>query len=114
MLGFFGIVLNKNTIANTAQIIQEIKPGEKYLVSFLNPPPSMRVVNIEEIQMWLLFPDKESGEAWVAANSQQEMDLGAAAGMTPPAPAEDKEPADEPGVDRIKKALEEGKNAQKN
>ncbi len=75
MLGHFGIIIRNNTIQNTAQITQEIQPGQKYMVSFLNEPPFMRICDIEEIQGWLLFPNKESGEKWIAGNAQQQMPM---------------------------------------
>ena len=71
MIGMVGVVIQNDVILNTVNIMQEIKPGEKYLCRFLNPPAFQRVVAVEEIQQWLLFQNEKEGRAWVDANSQQ-------------------------------------------
>ena len=71
MIGMVGVVIENNVIMNTTNIQREVKPGEKYLVRFLNPPQFSRVCNIEEIQQWLLFASQQEGQAWIDANSQQ-------------------------------------------
>lgn len=69
MLGMLGIIVKNNQIMNTTQILQVVKPGETYLVKFLNPPVFNRVCTTEEIQTWLLFATQEDANAWVAASS---------------------------------------------
>ena len=75
MIGMIGIIVQDSEIKNTTQILREIKPGEKYLVRFLNDPPFSRVVATEEIQQWVLFPNQKEANNWVAGSRQQKMEL---------------------------------------
>lgn len=70
MLGMMGIIVKNNQIQNTIQILQEIKPGEKFLCRFLNTPSFSRVCQVEEIQQWLLFQDQDEANNWVASSQQ--------------------------------------------
>ncbi len=69
MLNMIGIIVGDNQIKNTIQIIQEVKPGEKYLVKFLTAPVFSRVCTVEEIQTWLLFQNQDEANKWVVARS---------------------------------------------
>lgn len=75
MLGMIGIIVQNNEIKNTTQILQVVKPGDKFLVRFLNPPAFSRVCLTEEIQQWLLFQNQDEANAWVAGSKQQQMEL---------------------------------------
>jgi hypothetical protein len=69
MLGMMGIIVKNSKIQNTIQILQEIKPGEKFLCRFLNSPVFSRVCEVDEIQSWLLFQDQDEANAWVASSA---------------------------------------------
>ena len=69
MINMIGIIVGDNQIKNTAQIIQVVKPGEKYLVKFLTAPVFSRVCTVEEIQTWLLFQNQDEANKWVVARS---------------------------------------------
>ncbi len=71
MIGMYGYILENNQLVNSIQIKKEVKAGEKYLVHFLGDPQFVRVVQIEEIQSWLLFPDQNMANIWLAKNLKQ-------------------------------------------
>jgi len=91
MLGMLGIIVKNNQIKNTTQILQIVKPGELYLVKFLNLPVFSRVCTTEEIQTWLLFDTQDEANAWVESSKQPPPGaqgpgkLSAVAPTTPPA-----------------------------
>jgi hypothetical protein len=59
-----------NEIANTVRVGEEVVPG-KWLATFLNPPPFQRVVNVEEIQQWMVFPNQAAADNWVRSSSAE-------------------------------------------
>ena len=58
------------SISNTTNIVDMVGP-DKWLVSFLNSPPFQRVVTIDEIQQWIIFPSQEAANNWIQGNSTQ-------------------------------------------
>jgi len=84
MKGMFGFIIRDNALINSVNILSEVKPGEKFLVQFLNDPSFSRVVDVEEIQSWLLFQNQQVAANWMGKN------------QTPPAPPGD-EPPPPPG-----------------
>ena len=87
MIGMVGIMIQNNTIVNTVQILQQVREGEKYLCKFLNEPTFSRVVNVDEIQQWLLFDSMDEGNAWIAARREPTE-------PPPPPPGDTPEPQD--------------------
>lgn len=72
MKGSICLILTRNQqgqseIVNTTQILDEVAPG-KWLVTFMNAPPFQRVVNVEEVQQWMVFPNQEAANNWVEGN----------------------------------------------
>jgi hypothetical protein len=96
MKGMFGFIIKEGALVNSVQIQQEVKPGEKYLVQFLNDPTFSRVVQIEEIQSWLLFQNQQLAQNWMSKN------------QSPPAtpPEETPPPGDEPPPPSIEDQLD--------
>lgn len=82
MKGMFGFIIRDNALINSVNILSEVKPGEKYLVQFLNDPTFSRVVDVEEIQSWLLFQNQQLAGNWMAKNQPP----------APPPPPEDPPP----------------------
>jgi hypothetical protein len=85
MLGMMGIIVKNSKIQNTIQILQEIKPGEKFLCRFLNSPVFSRVCEVEEIQNWLLFQDQDEANAWVASSAGPRPEEASAPALPPAA-----------------------------
>jgi hypothetical protein len=92
MKGMFGFIIRDNTLINSVNILQEVKPGEKYLVQFLNDPTFSRVVDVEEVQSWLLFQNQQIAANWMAKNQPP----APPADEPPPPPPGDEPPGDEP------------------
>lgn len=65
MQGMFFLIMNtKNDLANYGTIIQQIT-SEKYLCQFLITPASCRVVSVEELSLFHLFPNKEQQDTFL-------------------------------------------------
>lgn len=90
MKGMFGFIIRDNALVNSVSILSEVKPGEKFLVQFLNDPTFSRVVDVEEIQSWLLFQNQQLASNWMAKN------------QPPPQPPEPTGPPPPPGVESPK------------
>jgi len=69
MLGMLGVIVANNKLTNTVQIIEEVEPGKRYLVKFMNEPVFNRVCQVEEVQSWLLFSSQEELNVWIQKSS---------------------------------------------
>ncbi len=98
MRGMFGFIIKDGVLVNSIQVQQEVKQGEKYLVQFMNDPTFSRVVQVEEIQTWLLFQTQQLAANWMAKSQEQ-----------PPAPPQEDPPppGDETPPPSIEDQLEE-------
>lgn len=67
MQGFKFLVLDQQGAAVNHGIIAQTITPEKYLCQFARKPTSCRVVRIEEIETWNLFPDDDSMNNFVSA-----------------------------------------------
>jgi len=64
MQGMKFLLVNEQGPINHGIIQQQITP-EKYLCTFVRDPQVSRVVDIEEIQQWNLFPTDETMNAFI-------------------------------------------------
>lgn len=102
MKGMFGFIIKEGALVNSVQIQQEVKQGEKYLVQFLNDPTFSRVVQIEEIQSWLLFQNQQIAQNWMSKNQAPPP---APPEETPP-PGDETPPGDEPPPPSVEDQLD--------
>lgn len=104
MKGMFGFIIRDNTLINSVNILSEVKPGEKYLVQFLNDPTFSRVVDVEEVQSWLLFQNQQLAANWMAKNQPPQ----APADEPPPPPGDETPP---PIEDQLEETASGGNGA---
>lgn len=70
MQGMRFLLVNENGPINHGVIVKEITPT-KYLCSFARTPQLSRVVDIEELQNWNLFPNDEQMNLFISSIQQQ-------------------------------------------
>lgn len=94
MKGMFGFIIRDNALINSVHILSEVKPGEKFLVQFMNDPTFSRVVDVEEIQSWLLFQNQQLAANWMAKNQTPppQEDPPPPGDETPPPPGDETPP----------------------
>lgn len=111
MKGMFGFIIRDNTLINSVNILSEVKPGEKFLVQFLNDPTFSRVVDVEEIQSWLLFQNQQLAGNWMAKN--QPPPAAETPPEDPPPPGDEPPPEDPPPPieDQLEEAAAGGNGA---
>ena len=81
--------------ANHGEILKEIL-ATKYLCHFAATPSYSRVVDIAEIQRWLLFPDDNRMNAFILALRRQELAAAVAAKPPPTEPPQEYDPDPKP------------------
>lgn len=100
MIGSSFIITDKNNRVLSMGMIEAEVGSSTYLARFRGNPPHSRVVNVTQMDNWLIFDDERHLASWLDANMekpQQKPQL-AAAGQGPAVP---KMPAD------LREALEE-------
>ena len=87
MQGMRFLIVGEEGPINHGVIAQQITP-EKYLCTFARIPQASRVVSLEEIQQWSLFPNENMMNAFIVELQKDKQIPLAPRGQTPPKKAE--------------------------
>ena len=90
MQGMRFLILNENGQAVNHGVITQQITQDRFMCTFMRPPQVSRLVHVDEIGQWNLFPNDEAMNQFISALQPQGVEV--PDGDTPP-------PADPPGDD---------------